>query len=87
MSSSELLERIDCLFEEGNLVWESPSSNAKQDIDRFCDAVKVLVQDIYGDDHPYIKKHTAETEALSHDLGAGMSVLKSLRMEVEDSSK
>lgn len=86
MNASELLQKIDMLIEEGNLVWESPSSNAKRDIARFCGAVKILVHDVYGDDHPYIKKHTADKEALSHDLGAGMSVLKSMRMEVEDSS-
>jgi hypothetical protein len=87
MNGSEVLQKIDRLIDEGNMVWENPSSNAKRDISRFCGAVKDLVHDIYGDDHPYIKKHTAENEAMSCDLGAGMSVLKNLRMEVESSSQ
>lgn len=87
MNASELLQKIDLLIDEGNMVWESPSSNAKRDISRFCGAVKGLVHDIYGDDHPYIKKHTEESVDSSHDLGAGMSLLTSIRKEVEYSSQ
>ena len=59
---------------------------ASRDIALFCDAVKDLVQAIYGSGHPYIEKHTAASKALQHDLGEGMSVLKSIRKQVEYSS-
>ncbi|MEZ4484762.1 MAG: hypothetical protein R2864_09230 [Syntrophotaleaceae bacterium] len=62
MNGSELLQKIDRLIDEGNMVWESPSSNAKRDIARFCAAVKGLVHEVYGDDHAYIKKHTNDKE-------------------------
>lgn len=87
MNSSELLEKIDLLIEQGNLVWESPGRDANRDIARFCGVVKGLVQEIYGADHPYIQKHTVENKELQHDLGEGMSVLKSIRREVEYSSQ
>lgn len=87
MNGSELLEKIDLLIDQGNMVWESPGSNAKRDVARFCSAVKDLVHDIYGAGHPYVQRHTAGSEELQHDLGEGMSVLKSIRMEVEYSSQ
>lgn len=86
MNSSEVLQKIDVLIESGNSVWENPGSKAKQDIAQFCNAVKALVHDIYGADHPYVKKYENENDDLQHDLGEGMSLLKSIRMEVEYSS-
>jgi|GEM_PF-2101776 len=86
MDGSKMLQKIDLLLEQGNMVWESPGSNASRDIALFCDAVKDLVQAIYGSGHPYIEKHAAASKDLQHDLGEGMSVLKSIRKQVEYSS-
>jgi hypothetical protein len=86
MNNSELLQKIDLLIDQGNMVWESPGSKANQDISRFCGEVKGLVHEIYGADHPYLKKNTDQTEGLLNDLGEGMSVLKSIRVEIESSS-
>lgn len=86
MNGSELLQKIDLLIDQGNMVWESPGSNATRDIARFCDAVKDLVLIIYGPSHPYIEKHSTAAKDLQHDLGEGMSILQSIRKEVEYSS-
>lgn len=87
MNGSELLQRIDLLIDAGNRVWENPGSKASRDVAQFCGAVKELVLEIYGGDHPYIKRYHDENQDLQQDLGEGMSVLKSIRMEVEYSSQ
>lgn len=87
MNGSEFLEKIDLLIDQGNMVWESPGRNADRDIARFCSAVQDLVHEIYGAGHPYLQKDAAGTVELQNDLGEGMSVLKSIRMEVEYSSQ
>jgi|LGOV01.1.fsa_nt_gb hypothetical protein len=87
MNGSELLQRIDLLIDQGNMVWESPGRNADRDIARFCSAVQDLVHEIYGAEHPYLQRDTAGTDELQNDLGEGMSVLKSIRMEAEYSSQ
>lgn len=86
MNGSEMLQKIDLLIDQGNMVWESPTRDASRAIARFCDAVKDLVQIIYGPGHPYIEQHTAESKDLKHDLADGMAILKSIRKEVEYSS-
>jgi hypothetical protein len=87
MNGSELLAKIDLLIDQGNMVWESPGRNADRDIARFCSAVQNLVLEIYDAEHPYLQKDTAGTDELDNDLGEGMSVLKSIRIEVEYSSQ
>lgn len=87
MNGSELLQRIDLLIDQGNMVWESPGRNADRDIALFCSAVQGLVHEVYGDEHPYLQRETAGTDEQKNDLGKGMSVLKSMRMEVEYSSQ
>jgi hypothetical protein len=86
MNGSELLEKIDLLIEQGNLTWESPGRNADRDIARFCSAVQGLVHEIYGAGHPYLQKDNADSNEFQNELGEGMSVLKSIRMEIEYSS-
>jgi hypothetical protein len=86
MNGSELLEKIDLLIDQGNMVWESPGRNADRAIALFCSEVKGLVHEIYGAGHPYLQRNTADTNDRQDDLGEGMSVLKSIRMEVESSS-
>lgn len=85
MNGSELLQKIDLLIDHGNMAWENPGNDAAQDIAMFCDAVKDLVLEIHGADHPYIKKHAAETKEMKHNLGDGMMLLQSIRKEVEHS--
>ncbi len=87
MNGNELLQKIDLIIDQGNNVWENPGSNAARDVGQFCDAVKDLVLAIYGPDHPYIEKHSAAAKDLRHDLGEGMSLLQSIRKEVEHSSR
>ncbi len=86
MNGSALLEKIDLLIDQGNMVWESPGRNADRDIARFCTAVKGLVLEIYGEGHPYLLKSSENSNEQQNELGEGMSVLKSIRMEVEYSS-
>lgn len=86
MNGRELLQKIDLLIEHGNMAWENPGKDATQDIALFCDAVKDLVLEIHGADHPYIKKHAAAAKDMKHDLGDGMMLLQSIRKEVEKSS-
>jgi hypothetical protein len=87
MNGSDLLQKIDLLIDQGNMVWESPGSSAARDVARFCSAVKDLVHEIYGPEHPYIEKHSAAAKDFQHDLGEGMSLLQSIRKEVEYSSR
>ncbi|WP_145924831.1 hypothetical protein [Syntrophotalea acetylenivorans] len=87
MKGSELLEKIDLLIDQGNMTWESPGRNADLDIARFCSAVQGLVHEIYGADHPYLQKDTEGSKEQQNALGEGMSVLKSIRKEVEYSSQ
>lgn len=87
MNGSELLDRIDLLIEQGNMVWESPGRNADRDIALFCSAVQGLVHEIYGAGHPYLQKDSDGTTDSQNNLGEGMSVLKSVRMEVAYSSQ
>lgn len=82
MNGSECLRKIDRLIDAGNGVWENPGSKAQRDIARFCCAVKDLVLDIYGAEHPYIKLYEGD-EDVRHDLGQGMAALKSIRLEVD----
>ncbi len=56
MNNSEFLQKIDFLSDQGNMVWENPGNKANQDIGRFCDAVKGLVHELYGADHPYLQR-------------------------------
>lgn len=86
MNGSALLEKIDSLIDQGNMVWESPGRNADRDIARFCTAVQGLVHEIYGEGHPYLLKGSENSNKQQNELGEGMSVLKSIRMEVEYSS-
>ncbi len=87
MNGNEMLQKIDVIIDQGNNVWENPGSNAARDVAQFCDAIKDLVLEIYGPDHLYIEKHSAATKDLTHDLGEGMSLLHSIRKEVEYSSQ
>ncbi|MEZ4599551.1 MAG: hypothetical protein R2940_07155 [Syntrophotaleaceae bacterium] len=87
MNGSEMLHRIEMLIDQGNLVWESPGSNAAKDIERFCDAVTELVQVIYGPGHPYVEKHSAANKDSQRDFAEGMSLLQSIHKEVEYSSR
>ena len=50
MNGNELLEKIDLLIDQ----------DANRDITRFCGAVKGLVEEVYGTEHPFVQKHTVE---------------------------
>jgi hypothetical protein len=83
MKGSEWLKKIDLLIDEGNRVQEDPDNGNDRDVTSFCGAVKSLVEDIYGSEHPFHKRCSAPSGDGKHCVDEGLAVLKTIRNEVE----